>query len=1235
MAKLRKSHSNYILRKKRQLTTKGAIYERDWMTVSEMDGFAPGTLPVYASGNFKMTVNDERGGKKKYSFSDWYLTDSGGENWTLSSIREESLKVRNDLIKPNYTSILDFAYYGSAVELVRGTVNDITARYPGELFTTNKALQYATNSGTFEELVNVVENPFGIDVFTPYVIADRVDNPYRYMALSWDKYEVIEEDGSGNTIAVYTILGWDPGVRNPDACLNGDKVFEGAKIYIDRDCVGPGGETSQWKTGGICGGTECNPSTIDRVTIPLGNDSIYYYPAMLTVYRNIHEYNGEPPKNLKGELLDGDTALIPMGNKTNGDYKYYPELQLVSRDVHEYNPMSADSPEYDGNITGGTGEDETLRTATIPLGNSSENYDRKLLDVNIDTHEYGYDRGDSTFPGTELIPRTELTPYEAVELVPKRAEDCDAITFDGVLVNGNVYLVSDSGTPWMHIRLKEEYIDEIFGTFDDFEQTLLDRETKPMYKAKFYTPKETDNGVVTHLVSYIWPRLSGGWNLDLISNAYESYLEGLLYIASYYDECRSDNIWRSYTHESIKNFDWTTPRDTYIPEIDGHLIDVERIEGILKVCGRQFDDLKRYIENIKYTVNVSYDSKNNMPDQNMSKFLEDSGWEVKNVAPVNDNSLVCVEEYPGKDLKVRPEDCNMEFLKRMILNSRNILSKKGTRAGIEAMYSMFGIFDLRHGDTMVYCGNTEEVGYTIEEYDVFTNDYIVDDQDEKLISDYDKIVELNREKSGYVSQFEKTDDDFCGLMVARVADDYGVEYIVPWYDADYTYDGYPYYQMFGGWGRRDRKDVLVNFGPDFVVNRQLVSDTGCTPDFTIYDETVKNVKVVEDFTTLNLTPIGFLSEGDIYYVLNLTEAYQIFNCSPESDSHYVFFTGATDSTRTVPYNEDHNWYLVGNDELSQENPTWYAKKILYMESIHDTSIGNNPHNGNGNYDLGAGYLEYYRQIFKGSIENDLFREYRERIQAANAKRHYDNRFRTGKLPDVPDITVEYEIGKIGFDIRKCETDYYLDVLTADNAKVWYFLSYDSGIYDGGILSKKPVGDNYFIQTRFGTTDTTTFSEVTAADFPLEYPDQTNQNKPMSDSGSTITVSGTTLNVPESIKSLTDTDDGRLESDELWSYSVINTKNLRITYYLPWEMEDYVTNVVEFYVKQLIPSTVIVDFEWVYTGGGQRPEIPGPYASIRLTPDYQRIRSFETEADIDIRTVNVEDPQISEEYNERR
>lgn len=1202
MASLRKSHSNYILRRKRQLTSKGAIYERDWMTVSELDGFAPGTLPVYASGNFKMTINADREGKKKYSFSNWALTDEGTENWTLNDIKDEELKIKSELVHPNYSSILDFAYYGSAVELIRGTANDIIMRYPAELYTTNRSLTYATLDGEFEELKNLVENPFMIDVFRSYVKPESVDNQYRYMALSWDKYEAI--DDSGNT---YQILEWRPGTPNRYACKNGDHVFDGAKIIIDNDCKDVDTGRTQPLTGSVEAGCEV-------LHIPIGNKSDKYYPAMQTIYKDVFVYN-KRPENLEGTIYSENEVDIPMGNDSQN---YYPELQRLIKDVYEYN-----NPD---NYLTGTMED--CDNATIPIGNKSTGYSPKMLTVSSDRTVYG----DGNNAGeTALVPITELTPIVPGVALEERVIDydtCDAITLDGILVNGQVYLVSDK--PGYHIRLKEVYIDEIFDAFDDFEKVLLNRDTKPKYKAKFYTPRETPNGVITHEVAYVWPTLSGGWNLDFLSQSYESYLNGLLYIANYYDECRSDNIWRSYTHESIKNFDWTTPRDTYVPEMDGHLIDTERMEGILRVCGRQFDDLKRYIENIKFTINVSYDSKNNMPDKNMAKFLEMNGWEVKNVSPINDNSLLHIEEYPGKSVKVRPEDSNLEFLKRMILNSRNILSKKGTRAGIEAMYSMFGIFDLRYGETMEYSGNTETVGYTIEEYDVFVNNYITDYAGDDEKSDYDKIIELNSKKDSYQKEFDKEGDELCGLMVGRIVDDSGVQYIVPWYDMDLFYDGYPYYQMLGGWSHRERKDVLVNFGNEFVVNTQLLSDSGCSPDFSIFDETVKNIKVVDDFATLNSTPIGFLKEGDIYYVLNIKGAYDFYEC-PETDvdSHYVFFTGSTSYERKVPYSEDYNWCMVPNSAFDEEELQWYAKKILYMESIHDVSIGNNPHNGNGIYDLGRSYFDYYRQIFKGSLDNKEYDDYHDKLQAANAKRHYDNRFRTNKLPDLPDITVDYHIEDIGFDFSGCTDDYYNDFLVNDNSKVWYFLSYDSGIYNGGILSKKPVGDNYFILTRNGTRDTTEYTQVTKENFPIKYEAKINQNAPIRDTEAAVVTAEESLGIPQPIKSLTD----NVGPDELWSYSAINTKNIRITYYLPWEMEDYVTNVVEFYVKQLIPSTVIVDFKWVYTADGERPGPIYNYSAINLTPEYQSIRSYATTAEIGIKSAGVTGIQIDEETTE--
>ena len=1002
------------------------------MTVSELDGFTPGTLPVYASGNFKMTINNERGWKKKYSFSNWVLNDSGSTEWTIDVINEEELKIKSDLIKPNYSSILDFAYYGSGVELIRGTVNDLVDRYPGEIYTREPEMDEIriVSGGTFQPLTGICENPFEIDVWSSYIKPEHVKNPYRYMCLSAEKYEVAVGNASGTPVTA-----WTPGtIIKPNPCyVDGDTVFTGATV--------------------------------------------------------------------------------------------------------------------------------------------------------------------------------------------------NNITFNGIYYQGKVYL--QTSTRNAHIKLQDKYIDEVFDSLDDFERVLLDRDTKPKFKAKFYTPRETDRGVITYEKAYVWPTLSGGWNLDFESQAYETYLNGLLYIANYYDECRSDNIWRSYTHESIKNFDWTTPRDTYVPEMDGSLIDTERMMGILRVGGRQFDDLKRYIENIKFSVNVSYDSKNNMPDEAMAKFLEYSGWEVKNISPVNDNSLVQIDEYPGKYIKSTPEDANKEFLKRMILNSRNILSKKGTRAGIEEMYSMFGIFDVRHGNK-VY--GDKIGGITIDEYDAFAQKYVNG-------GDFTKVFEMNTEKEGYVKKYEETLDDFCGLMVAHKFDIDNVQYLVPWYNRDDVYDGYPYFQMYGGWGKRQRKNVQVDIA-------KKIGEIKSTDGFNIYDETVKNIRIAESFSELNLIPIGYLHEGDIYYVLNMTDAYLEYGCQESNDSHYVFFYPATSaanlSLNKVSYNDEYVWCLVGNNEFTgatESTLSWYAKKIIYMESLHDDIIGNNPHDGKGIYDGGKEYFEYYNKIFKGAFDENLFDEYRSRIAEENSKRHYENRFRTAKLGDVQDESGS--VSGTGFNILIPNCDCSSTTTnnpTLDNEKIWYFLSEDDGLYDAEIAADAEIDfkgrllssrENncwkYSGRTETETECFTSWTRVKKEDFPLSTEQRTCQNKPIADTASTISYPESTLTIPDAVKSYYTAG----TTDEIHAFSVINTKNMRITYHFPWEMEDYVTNIVEFYVKQLIPSTVIVEFCWDYLNG-PRPESRSPYASIRLTPEYQSIRSNETEAEIDIERINVNGVRIAEE-----
>ena len=86
-----KSHSNYVLKKKHQLVTDGTIYERDITTIGAVNQFAPGQIPIYRSGNFIITVRDDRRGTNQYNTKKW---EKGidGETWTLTTVENMTSK---------------------------------------------------------------------------------------------------------------------------------------------------------------------------------------------------------------------------------------------------------------------------------------------------------------------------------------------------------------------------------------------------------------------------------------------------------------------------------------------------------------------------------------------------------------------------------------------------------------------------------------------------------------------------------------------------------------------------------------------------------------------------------------------------------------------------------------------------------------------------------------------------------------------------------------------------------------------------------------------------------------------------------------------------------------------------------------------------------------------------------------------------------------------------------------
>ena len=694
-------------------------------------------------------------------------------------------------------------------------------------------------------------------------------------------------------------------------------------------------------------------------------------------------------------------------------------------------------------------------------------------------------------------------------------------------------------------------IEEAFEKMDDFERAILNRDSKPTYKITLETPRETEKGVVATMEDYVWPVIHN-WNLDIDGAMYQTYLGNLIRIADYYDEYRSDNICRSYTHETIKTFDWTSVYEFEQPEIDGIPIETEYMTNILRIYGRQFDDLKRYIENIKSTTNISYNEKNNIPDNILAKMLEYDGWEVKDVSPLDSNTMGVEVDYPGENKFATSEDANIEFMKRLALNSRSILSRKGTIAGLKMMYSLFGIPELgseRHS----YGGSTTyETGYTISEYDVLATVFPHGE-------DIEAIENLNEKKDDFYSQYKLTQNTLVGLMVDRVsvgdASGNEVEYLVPWYDKTQAYDSAPYFQMFGGWGKREWHGIEFSLTPE--ITRVGGNDT--IYEFGIYDETVKSVNVVNYSYELSTLQSTLVFDGVVFYAIDIT-SYLNNNTRVADDevSHYFVCRpkGYTTERPVVEYDNDFEWVPVFyNDFALDEDEADFARnaaRVLYAESINNVAKGNDPHNGKTVYDDGTEYFNFFQKIFHSSEKNDeYFSQYRAELAEQNSVIVYKNRF----------VNPENPISLLG-DITSGATDYGFGVfdgdemnLIEDNRKIWFFVR--EGETRSGSLYKREGG--------------------------LEEWDLADMEKDLSFEKQ---GPGTTFN-PYKIDDLS-----RGNNSELSSYSVLNSKKLVITYHLSEQYRDYVTNVVEFYIKHFNLKNWF-DLDKIVYSDGTIPGKPAP------------------------------------------
>lgn len=1117
------SRSNYTIKKKHKTVSNGTIYERDYMTTTQNGSFDGDVFP-YSEGNFKMVRRFTNNRMRKHKFGDWFKQDvcvngnNNGEYWTLNCISNDKTESAKSIeIKPNFNSMLDFAYYGSCAELVKTSVNNIVSNYPAELYFTNNLVHYYDGNTTRELGYNLkndlnyvhlsyifgrvngnrlyeISNPYDIDITRKYV--NREKNPninyLRYFCLSANKYDILNK----NNTMMACACDWDV-------------------VYKAKGCI-------------------------------------------------------------------------------------------------------------DGQLTG------------VIIINKNFNY-----------------------PGTKSGYFYIFEYY----------------------VKGKYYLMSDNAYIGIKIRPSQAIIKDYFDNIDDFEKLLLNRKSVPLYTCRIDSPRETEQGIESYKKDFTWPTLYG-WNLDIDSDSYSRYINGLLDVAEFYDEHKTDNLWSIMSHDAIRNMDLTYIRNDSNETSDDYRIGTAKIESLIHAYGRQFDSIKRSIDNIKSVNVITYNQNNNTPDYFLSDSLELSGWEV--YSSVNglttDTNFYAINKGDIKTRKYGVNETDIEFMRNLKLNSRAIISRKGTRTGIEYLLSLFGMqsYDFakdyyesvskekkldilrRNNKNATENDITEKFDSLIKSnvvsfYDLY--DYRLDEYayvasgggEYKFVTSADTSL-LDVEKYNSMKEnFVEDGDSLQGLPCRMYTIDYRKNdsdvpniftYIVPWFDKLSEYDGNPYFQMYGGWGKMYKKEInnsnltplneifstsdeyinvsgftqfsLSDFddgkyasdtavGDYYPYNKEsgdttgwksiiienlnsgdtinidtLQENSGITTDMEcvivsseervlrlydgvfssvtisednstivlmernyddvyvnhthnylkkingvrFYDETCKYIRVVRNLDELKNITLDNLSNGDIYYV------YDISDYDESLDLSHYFIINDVDYSNEI--SED-GWKNIPNSDISNGNMD--GVKVLYLESILDDNKGNAPHTGNGHYDDGDEYLNYFRQLFYYSLKNYNF---------------------TDDAYDTCDTgEINPNIKNIGFNL----------VLQKDNMKCWYFKNTSSN------------NDIFKLTDNTENNSGDTFGSIVfnaSPDKDLKVGKEANYK----------TTHGSNLMPYNFTPSPYDLSKNGESYDVAAADSIINIKKLRLQfnskYALSNEFRKFIISSVMPYVKQIIPSTTILE-----------------------------------------------------------
>jgi len=270
--------------------------------------------------------------------------------------------------------------------------------------------------------------------------------------------------------------------------------------------------------------------------------------------------------------------------------------------------------------------------------------------------------------------------YKVINIVPTDSLSNGnlVLTVSGNPFSGNTIIYDD-----LIIRPNDLEVNRVFKeVFDEVEQFLLNRDVTPKYTSTFKIPREAEDGsYYIQNLNLTWP-LYGLWNIDILTKAFESYITSLNDLSESFDGYKTNIISRFLTTGAFKEFDTIG----------------QKMEKVLQIYGKSFDDTKKYITALSFMTSVNYNVGNDIPSQLLKNLAQTLGW-TTNMSPISNDELLSSvfgstkqqkSDFTGISQSQTPDELNYQYFRNLILNSAYLFKSKGTRKSIEILLRLIG-----------------------------------------------------------------------------------------------------------------------------------------------------------------------------------------------------------------------------------------------------------------------------------------------------------------------------------------------------------------------------------------------------------------------------------------------------------------------------------------------------------------------------------------------------------------